>query len=227
MKSRFADKFCHDDDAAGYDSDVGDESNPIRDGYEALLNWVAAEANDVGAGTAVDLGAGTGNLTARLFGFDRIVAVDVSSEMMSVARDKLGPAADVEWIQCDILEFFDWTPGFDAPLDEVSAVVSSYAVHHLIPQEKTELFRRVAAALRRGGKAVFGDLMFRNENERDQILNRYRSSGREALAAEIGDEFFWLIDERVPDLESLGFEVQVKQFSELSWGLAAQKALTS
>lgn len=215
MKSRFADKFCHDHDAPGYDADVSDESNPIRDGYEAVLDWVAAEANCVGAGTAVDLGAGTGNLTARLLGFDRITAVDVSSEMMSVARGKLAVNADIAWIQADILKFFD------SPVSDIAAVVSSYAIHHLIPEEKTELFLRIANVLKPGGKAVFGDLMFRNETERDRVLTGYRNTGREALAAEIEDEFFWLIDDRVPELEALGFAVQTQRFSELSWGVTA------
>jgi putative AdoMet-dependent methyltransferase len=221
MKSRFADKFCHDQDAPGYDADVSDESNPIRNGYEALLSWVAAEANSVGAGTAVDLGAGTGNLTARLLGFDRIVAVDVSSQMLSLAEEKLDASANVDWVQADILEFFD------SSLGDISAVVSSYAVHHLIPGEKKELFRRIANVLRPGGKAAFGDLMFRNEIERDRILNVHRRMGREALAAEIEDEFFWLLDRRVADLENLGFDVKTRQFSALSWGIAAQKPLVS
>lgn len=127
MKSRFGQKFCHDADASGYDADVSDESNTIRDGYEALLDWVAAEANAAAPGTAVDLGAGTGNLTARLLEFDRIAAVDVSAEMLSVARAKLDVNTNIGWVQADILEFFD------SPMSHVSAVVSSYAVHHLIP----------------------------------------------------------------------------------------------
>lgn len=216
MKSRFSDKFCHDPDAAGYDADVGDESNPIRDGYEALLRWVAAEANSVGAGTAVDLGAGTGNLTTLLRGFDRIAAVDVSHQMMSVARDKQGTRSDIDWIEGDILEFFESSP------TDLSAVVSTYAIHHLIPEEKKELFYRVAKALKPGGKAVFGDLMFRNALERKRVLDDYRSTGHKGLAAEIEDEFFWLLDRRVDDLESLGFVVQTRQFSELSWGVTAR-----
>ena len=97
----------------------------------------------------------------------------------------------------------------------------------MIPEEKKELFRRIANALTPGGKAAFGDLMFRNEIERDRILNVHRRTGREALAAEIEDEFFWLLDRRVADLENLGFDVKTRRFSALSWGIAAQKPLVS
>ena len=37
MRSQFVDKFNHDDEATGYDEDVADEGNPIREGYAALL----------------------------------------------------------------------------------------------------------------------------------------------------------------------------------------------
>lgn len=78
--------------------------------------------------------------------------------------------------------------------------------------------------LRPGGKAVFGDLMFRNGIQRARILNDYRNTGREELAEEIEDEFFWLVDNRVADLEALGLTVLVRQFSDLSWGIAAARA---
>jgi hypothetical protein len=44
VRSRNADRFNHDEDAAGYDRDVLNEADPIRAGYDALLDWVAAGA---------------------------------------------------------------------------------------------------------------------------------------------------------------------------------------
>jgi hypothetical protein len=40
MRSRHADRFNHDTEVDGYDDDVADESNPIRNGYGATLDWV-------------------------------------------------------------------------------------------------------------------------------------------------------------------------------------------
>ena len=44
MRSTHADLFNHDDDAAGYDVEVGDESDPLRAGYGALLDWIIEAA---------------------------------------------------------------------------------------------------------------------------------------------------------------------------------------
>jgi hypothetical protein len=41
MRSKYADYFNHDADAAGYDQDVQNERDPIRAGYRAVLRWVA------------------------------------------------------------------------------------------------------------------------------------------------------------------------------------------
>lgn len=41
MKSRHAEYFNHDGDAPGYDRDVTNEDDPIRTGYNAVLDWVA------------------------------------------------------------------------------------------------------------------------------------------------------------------------------------------
>ncbi len=44
MKSRFADKFNHDDQAEIYDRLVCSEYDPIRADYEHLLDWVVPSA---------------------------------------------------------------------------------------------------------------------------------------------------------------------------------------
>ena len=220
MRSRHVERFNHDGDAAGYDRDVLDESDPIRAGYGALLDWVAESAR-AGSGLRVlDLGSGTGNLSLRLLGDVELVCVDVSREMTRIARKKLpGPAARrrVEFAEADLLEYFD-RPGPD-----FDAVVSSYAVHHLCEDEKALLFKRVAERLLPGGRAVFGDLMFENEAARREILGRYRSSGRGELAGDIEAEFFWDVARAAGALRGLGLHVEAKRFSELSWGIAAER----
>ena len=58
MKSEFADKFNHDEDAPDYDQDVRNEADPIRAGYDALLNWVAAQTGTARSGRILELGSG-------------------------------------------------------------------------------------------------------------------------------------------------------------------------
>lgn len=199
----------HDAQAAGYDRRVADETHPIRTGYAACLDWVAAQ---VGPGGAVlDLGSGTGNLALRLPPC-RLVCVDLSAEMTRLARAKL--PRDVSFVQADLLGFFDEPRG---PFD---AVVSTYAIHHLTESEKLRLFERIRGSLAPGGRAAFGDLMFENATERERLLAKYAAD--DSVAGSIREEFFWDLSDAIPRLERLGFTTETRRFSDLSWGVAAR-----
>jgi putative AdoMet-dependent methyltransferase len=209
MRSRFADAAVHDAQAARYDGLVRNEAHPIRAGYAACLAWVAARAEPGDA--VLDLGTGTGNLALRLPPC-RLVCVDLSAEMTRVARAKL--PHDVTFVQADVLEYFDARRG---PFD---VVVSTYALHHLTDDEKGLLFDRVRNALAPGGRAVFGDLMLENAAERERLLAKYAQD--DSVAGAFREEFFWDLASAVPALERLGFRVETRRFSELSWGVAAR-----
>jgi SAM-dependent methyltransferase len=217
VRSKFADKFNHDEDAAGYDLDVLNEQDPIRAGYERLLDWMVARAVPNGETRVLDLGAGTGNLGIRLPAFKELVCVDISRKMIALGEKKLAGRDNVRWIVSDLLEYFDRQP------ETFDIVLSSYSIHHLTPQEKDHLFERIRSALVPGGKALLGDLMFENAKARKNLLTQYRESGRGELAREIEDEFFWDQETALASLRGLGFDLDVKQFSELSWGLSARK----
>ena len=213
MRSRHADTFNHDADAPGYDADVVDESQPIRAGYDALLHWVARSADVAPSHHVLELGAGTGNLTARLPAAARIVAVDVSAEMLAIAKGKL--TRPVEWVRDDLLGYFD------GRTDRFDRFVSTYAIHHLVADEKVELLRRIRNVANAGACVAFGDLMFESARHREAALERYRATAPDVADA-IGDEFFWLLDETTVAFEKLGFSLTKQRFSELSWGLFAR-----
>ncbi len=216
MRSEFADKFNHDQDAPTYDVDVQDASDPIRAGYSALLDWVVERAEPSPDARVLDLGVGTGTLSLRLPCFGQLVCIDVSEAMLEQAEQKLRCAGDVTLVTADLLEYFDQaTACFDA-------VLSTYAVHHLTEGEKARLFELVRARLSPGGRAVFGDLMFADNRSRRESLAQYRTHGRSELADAIEDEFFWNVETAVKTLEQLDFAVETRRFSELSWGIAAR-----
>jgi putative AdoMet-dependent methyltransferase len=216
MKSQFADVFNHDEDAAGYDADVLNEAHPIRAGYDALLNWVSEKSANTN-GTILDLGAGTGNLSQRLKDFKRLVCVDISNNMLDIAREKLAGLDNVAYVKADLLGYFFGDP----PVFE--AIVSTYAIHHLTEEEKQVLFEKIYASLRPGGIAVFGDLMFADEAGMEQLIQKYQAEGRLDLVTDFEEEFFWFVDKANEALAALGFETEVKRFSDLSWGIAAKK----
>lgn len=220
MRSQNADRFNHDEDAPGYDRDVLDPSDPIRAGYERVLDWVAQRSSIDSGSTVLELGSGTGNLTLRLLSATELVCVDISEAMTLIARSKVAAAsgtAAVEWVRADLLEYFDsCTRSFDV-------VASAYTVHHLTEEEKELLFEQVVRILRPGGRAVFGDLMFASAAAHREILNGYRRAGRRELVEVIGDEFFWDLERARHALERLGLVVDAVRFSELSWGVAAKR----
>lgn len=210
MKSKHMDKFNHDEDAPGYDEDVLDETNPIRTGYGRLLSWVAAKAAPTQQDVVVDLGCGTGNLTLKVDTWKNLTCVDVSEKMLEIAKRKLAAKKNVEFIRADLLEFFEGDIRFDV-------LASSYAVHHLTEDEKMELFSLIRKSITPEGRAVFGDLMFVNDEDRREYLQNCDPE----LAADIRDEFFWNLDDAKKSLESLGFRTQTERFSPLSHGIVA------
>ena len=215
MRSRHADTFNHDPRADAYDAKVLDEENPLRAGYAALLEWTLASACIGREDVVLDLGAGTGNTARGIVAARRVIAVDVSEKMLAQAPRKLEHLPWVEILKADLLEVFD------RDLPPLDAIVSTYAVHHLTSEEKTELFSRARDALRPGGRAVFGDLMFESPSHKTSLAAAWTDADRAQVLKSVEEEFPFFLDETLPGLAAAGLEVrEVKRFSDLSWGIA-------
>jgi trans-aconitate 2-methyltransferase len=111
---------------------------------QAWASEVLARLADVAAdATVLDVGCGTGRVTEALLALvprGRVLAVDASTDMVRLARDRLGDRAEV-WQQ-DVL---------DLELDEaVDAIVSTAALHWVPDHDR--LWVRLARALRPGGR---------------------------------------------------------------------------
>ena len=217
MRSAHGEVFNHDEDASDYDTDVRNENDPIRAGYHHVLAWVITEARIGSSSRVLELGSGTGNLSCLIARCGELVCVDLSEQMEAIARSKLAHIANRRFIKADILQVFDHE---GAPVD---SIISTYAVHHLTDQEKRLLFENVFASLVSGGRAVFGDLMVQNQEEKTAKIREYLAKGDVKTAETIEEEFFWAIDVAVQDLTGLGFHVETKRFSDLSWGVVALK----
>ena len=217
MPSAAGQLFNHNDEANGYDNDVRNERDPIRAAYHDVLAWVIREARIDSSSRVLELGSGTGNLSCLIHQCGELVCVDLSEEMEAIARSKLGHIPNRRFIKADILEVFDCER---APFD---SVISTYAVHHLTDDEKRLLFSKVFTSLVPGGSAVFGDLMLRNQEEKVSKTQEYLTKGDAKTAQAIEEEFFWSIGTAKVNLIEIGFQVETKRFSDLSWGVAARK----
>ncbi len=193
--------------AAAYDADVaasaadgaaGGVGFPFA-GYDRVLARVA-ELADLAPGMAVlELGPGTGNLTARLAERGAAVwALDFSAEMLARARARV-PAA--YFAQAHLLG--DYPPDFHRPFDRV---VSTYTFHEFPLPDKLALLRRLFTDhLRPGGAVVIGDIGFPAAAARDAL--------RDAAGEGWDDEYYWIMDEVEPALHEAGFVVSWAQLS--------------
>ncbi len=145
----------------------------------------------------LDLGCGTGNISQKIkekFPNARITCVDLAENMIKMAKTKLSPYDDIEYLRADFreLEF----------QEEYEAVVSSLALHHLSPEEQRSFYRRIIGFLKGGGvfynvDNILGSTPYLNQVYMDkwvEFMLQYRS--REEV------EEIWLPKHREEDFPS-------------------------
>ncbi len=119
------------------------DSIPHRtEGERTLLELIPPTANRV-----LDLGSGDGRLLALVLA-DRpaveAVALDFSSTMLDRLRHRFAPNPRVQVVEHDLSEPLPELGAFDA-------IVSSFAIHHLIHARKRELYAEIFTRLNPGG----------------------------------------------------------------------------
>ena len=131
---------------------------------ETIVHWLAGNVR--AEGYVVDLGAGTGALSAAILeGLPeaRVQLVDVDPSMLEAAAVRCSAYAGR----------FDLRRGrFQDELPRCDAVVATLALHHVADhEEKRELYRSIHTALEPGGLLAVGDLLIHPEgSERRQML---------------------------------------------------------
>jgi ubiquinone/menaquinone biosynthesis C-methylase UbiE len=134
--------------AAGYD-DIFLES-PI---YLRTIDLMAGLVEDGEGKRILDLGCGTGNVTARLlerFGSARVLAVDPSEGMREVAARRFVGAKGVTVTEGDALSI----PAADGEFD---CVLSNIALHHVPPEQRSGCAAELARVLKPRGLLIYAD----------------------------------------------------------------------
>lgn len=150
-------------------------------GYSESLTAVSAEVlygrrrsldEPVPLGSVLDVGAGTGNLSRQLLqdrenswifssasGKQRtktvVCLLDASPSMLEVARAKLSDLVGIEKIETITGEMSK--VGSSLHHRKFDCIVSSYAIHHLSPEGKKQLFSDLFSLLVPGGVLVVAD----------------------------------------------------------------------
>lgn len=143
--------------AQDYDKSVGlsEEANsyPFA-GYKKVLGEIF---NRILAGTGrnvLDLGLGTGTLTAKLYEHGcTIWGQDFSKRMLEIAQAKMPDAH---------LYQGDFSRGLVEELaaQKYDCIVATYTLHHLTDPEKVDFLRTLLSRLRPGGRIYIGDVAF-------------------------------------------------------------------
>jgi SAM-dependent methyltransferase len=118
------------------------------DGNARYHRWLLDRV-PAGAREALDLGCGSGDF-ARLLAsrVERVLAVDLSPQMIALARQRSQGIANLEFQQMDALDW-QW------PENRFDCIVSITCLHHL-PMEP--MIEKIKAALRPGGVLLIVDL---------------------------------------------------------------------
>jgi len=189
--------------AANYDrsvtADADAEAYPFA-GYADVVAAVIAVAAIESNHLVLDVGAGTGNLTAKLVCLaDEVWGTDFSEAMLVKAREKVPKAHFVRW---DIRDC--WPAELPAKFDRI---VSTYVFHEFDDEQKLRLLVDLARnRLRPDGHLVIGDIAFPDEDA--------QAACRQA-ATNIWDEseHYWIASRIIPQLEGIGFVARYKQIS--------------
>lgn len=182
--------------AGGYDKSVGladkNDRYPFA-GYRAMMNVLYQRVLVQSGRDVLDIGFGTGVLTARLYEQGcQIYGQDFSARMIELAQAKMPEAK---------LYQGDFAKGLVAEVrrNRYDAIIATYSLHHLTDEEKVGFIEDLRSLLSDGGTIYIGDVMF---GKRVQL---------EACKADAGDdwdgdEIYFVVDELQAHFPQMRFE---------------------
>ena len=153
--------------ADGYDKTVGisdeEDTYPFA-GYREALGQIYRTIMEKPGATVLDVGFGTGTLTAKLYehGCD-VYGQDFSARMIELASAKM-PGAH--------LYQGDFSRGLAEPLQQHSYdfIVATYSLHHLTDGQKIDFLRTLRERLKEDGRILIGDVAFETRKQLEQCM---------------------------------------------------------
>jgi putative AdoMet-dependent methyltransferase len=178
------DNRSFDEWSSHYDEDTdGDSRGYPFAGYREVLATIATRTFSGVPQTIVDVGVGTGKLSAPLYARGcRIIGLDFSTKMLAEAQKRM-PGALL--IQRDLRH------GLPDELrsHRVDHVISSYFIHHFDSDQKVRLLAALVNLIRADGTVVVGDVAFQSraglEACRTANLEKWDSSETYLVAEEL------------------------------------------
>ena len=171
----------------------------------------------------VDLGAGTGLLTKEiyeLYNSARYTLVDVSTDMLDIAKQRFKGLNNFEFIERDYAE--------NIPVDRCDLVCSALSIHHLENNRKEKLFKNVYKILDEDGCFLNLDIFIAESEKIDNMYNGWWFNYvKENLVTEDENKFIEsrkldkenTIDETLKLLKLCGFRDVERVYNFMKFGV--------
>ena len=205
--------------AATYDQSVA--GGWIHQDYEKVIDYLSQTIIDyskIRQVNVLDIGAGTGNLEAKLSNIAGLT-IDVvePSEGMRTELRKKCPGIRILEGQLPNL------PRFDKQYD---IIVSSYVIHHVYHDKTGMMIENICKNLNRGGLLLLADVMFESEAEMNNHINNLKAIGQHELIEDIVDEPFQFIDQLRLELSNNSMQiVNIEKFTLYTFSILAKSAV--
>ncbi|MGG1575837.1 class I SAM-dependent DNA methyltransferase [Fictibacillus sp. NRS-1165] len=199
--------------AESYDQSVtgqDKEYKEVFDQYEEILEAVASRTT----GTVLEFGVGTGNLTEKLLNAGRTVyGIEPSKGMREKTKERFN---ELQLFDGDFLSF-------PKVPEEIDAIVSTYAFHHLTDEEKDSAIQLYSQILKENGKIVFADTAFINDADRQERHRIVKEQGFLNLLQDLQTEYYTTLEVLNELFQKHGFEVSFEKLNSYVWLMEAVK----
>ncbi|PHV70539.1 cysteine synthase [Sporanaerobium hydrogeniformans] len=215
--SDFRFKALFDNWADAYDGTImasTGEYLEVFENYDSILKDTVAAIHKPEGALVLDLGSGTGNLAhqAALAGY-RVLGIEPNERMRQIAKAKY---PSITFLEGTFLNL----PHSD---EQVDAIISSYAFHHLSDQEKGAAIKLFASKLKNHGKVIFADTTYASVEAQKSLLQEAEAKGYKSLTRDLKTEFYTTHQVLEKLFKNQGFSIQFVQKNKFVWILIATK----
>lgn len=177
---------------------------------DIVNSWKTMERKSI----ALDIGAGTGNLTKLVHDIGyTVIGIEPADKMRKKFQGKF-PSLII--MHGDFLNI---------PLrdDYADVIVSSYAWHHLTDNEKEESINEMVRVIKDSGLIVIADLMFADQDQRVAKINDLKQTGRTDVIEDIKSEYYADVNRISKCFNDRGFRCDNTKMTDYVWMVRAQR----